>query len=291
MEKNQYTVVISSCDKYEDLWNPFFKVLKAEWPELSEKRIPIVLNTEKKCYSYEGLNLRTVKPCANQELSWTERLKTVLESIETDYIIHLLDDFFLTQKVQQNQIDKCLEWMCANNKISAFYFNGTTASRSIDDGKYPGFVRRSLIAPYKLNCQAAIWNREKLISYLRKKESPWEWETMGNWRTYKHPFHYFYSAMPGTEKAFVYAYKDKQSGIYHGKWVVSTVEPVFKKHDIRIDYSIRGTASKSDFAPEKKKEDAPKWKQQIWFLRPLYCESKSIVLKFTKFLVHIDHFL
>ena len=59
MHSDRYTIVVSSCDAYSDLWEPFFKVLKAEWKGLD--KIPIVLNTESKSFSYDGLDIRTMK--------------------------------------------------------------------------------------------------------------------------------------------------------------------------------------------------------------------------------------
>ena len=52
---NKCTIVVSSCDKYEDLWEPFFSILKANWPELDYQ---IVLNTETKKYKYPGLEIK-----------------------------------------------------------------------------------------------------------------------------------------------------------------------------------------------------------------------------------------
>ena len=55
MEKymDKIALLVNSCDKYEDLWAPFFTLLKKYWnPEY-----PIVLNTESKDFNFEGLNI------------------------------------------------------------------------------------------------------------------------------------------------------------------------------------------------------------------------------------------
>ena len=52
----EFTVLVSSCDAYEDLWNPFFSIIKKEWPEVVD--YPIVLNTESKAYTHDGLNIK-----------------------------------------------------------------------------------------------------------------------------------------------------------------------------------------------------------------------------------------
>ncbi len=44
--KQDYTILVSSCDGYRDLWDPFFTILKANWPELAAQQQEIILNTE-----------------------------------------------------------------------------------------------------------------------------------------------------------------------------------------------------------------------------------------------------
>lgn len=300
--KNRFTVVVSSCDKYEDLWDPFFRILKAEWPRLEREQITIILNTEHKTFCLEGLNIKTLQLYDEDEASvWTERLRRTLESIETDYIIHILDDFFLNDKVRDDIIDRCVKWMDDRSGISMFCFKETYVSKNIRDNRYEGFERRPLFGQYKFNCQAALWRRTRLINYLKKNENPWEWEEFGNWRSYRHPFHLFYSHIPGGPRVFPYIYEAEgstfwESGVYRGKWVLPSVDPVFKMHNITVDYSIRGIISPEEYNSSnseetvKRKEDAPKWKQAVWFIRPVYCKVKDIIADIRYVLKHIDHF-
>jgi len=46
------TILVNSCDKYEDAWYPLFKIMKAEW---KDRKWPIVLNTESKTFDYEDM--------------------------------------------------------------------------------------------------------------------------------------------------------------------------------------------------------------------------------------------
>lgn len=50
---NNLTIIVNSCDKYEDAWNPFFKLMEIHWPK--SDKYQIILNTENKDY--------TRKPC------------------------------------------------------------------------------------------------------------------------------------------------------------------------------------------------------------------------------------
>ena len=62
---NDVTFLISSCDKYEDAWHPFFKLLHVHGGAIN---YPIVLNTETKSYSSDFFDVRVINtPAKNVE--------------------------------------------------------------------------------------------------------------------------------------------------------------------------------------------------------------------------------
>lgn len=287
--KKDCTVLVSSCDAYEDLWYPFFTILKKEWPELS---YPIVLNTESKEYSLEGLEITTFHLFEERNVSWTRRLRETLQLIESTYIIFMLDDFFLQSRVLDNEINKCLQYMSENKNVSCFCFM-ETPGKNIDDGKYEGFELRPTISKYKFNCQAGLWRRKHLIEYLSQDESPWEWEEYGNWRSYRKPSRKFYSHKLGSDYVFPYLFsanglKWGGLGLYRGKWYLPYVQPLFDKHGISVNYSIRGIIDECDFAPKKpkNKEDYYGIMRFLFWLRPIY----GRVIPFISNLKYLKHF-
>jgi hypothetical protein len=54
----QYSILVNTCDKFEDCWDPFFKLFKFYWPDYTGT---IYLNTEYKDYSFEGLTIVSLK--------------------------------------------------------------------------------------------------------------------------------------------------------------------------------------------------------------------------------------
>ena len=231
------TIVVSSCDKYEDTWYPFFKIMKAEWPD---RPYPIVLITDSKSFNYEDMDIRTLhiyEP--GERIPWGKLVKKSLKRIDTEYVIFLLENFFLQGKVDQKRIEQCINWMDDNKDISVFYFR-ETYSTLIRDDKYPNFEKIDRKGRYRFNCQAALWRREKLIRYIRSHESPWEWENLGSIRSSRYRDD-FYSAIEGEPHVFEYEFPD--GGIYGGKWSLG-VKELFEKHEINIDFSKRGFAKK-----------------------------------------------
>ena len=60
----KYSVLVNTCDKFEDCWNPFFKLFCMYWQDYKGK---IYLNTEYKDYSFPGLDIISVKGCVGEK--------------------------------------------------------------------------------------------------------------------------------------------------------------------------------------------------------------------------------
>jgi len=234
---NLATILVNSCDTYEDCWMPFFKLLKKYWPE---RKYPIVLNTESKKFNYEDMKIKSyniLEKNVNKNISWSKRLKEVLRRIDSKYIIFMLDDFFITDYVDNNEIEKIIDWMEKDNSIGVFSLYPVEKNKYEDfkDEKYKNFVLRNRKGPYRYNCQIAVWNRKFLISCLRNHESPWEWELIGNVRS-KRSFKKFYSLDEHADLIFKYDFRN--IGVIRGKWLLPKTEKLFKKEKIIINYSI-----------------------------------------------------
>lgn len=228
------TVVVSSCDNYEDTWYPFFTVLRNRWKNIP---YPIVLNTETKSFQMEGLNICSFHLYQHpNEVPWSLRLKETLKRIETPYIIFLLEDFFLESDVDNQKIQQCIQWMDEDPTISCFDFAGTICGKK--PCQYPGFMERPRFSQYKFNAQAAVWRRIDLISYLRDDEDPWVWEFVGNLRSFR-TSKKFYCCADGAEPAFNY----KLPGIVRGKWNPELVEPIVSQYGIKLNYAVRPSAT------------------------------------------------
>lgn len=243
---NKCTVVVSSCDSYEDTWYPFFRIMEEQW---KDRPYPIVLNTESKNFKYKDWDIKTFnlyKP--GETVAWGKRLIETLKKIDSKYILFMLDDFFLLEKVDQKRIEECISWMDSDKNISVFSF-WRTHQPNIKDGKYPHFEKRPQCGEYRLNCQAAVWRREKLISYIRPHESPWDWELLGSKRSSRYNED-FYSAIEG--EPYIMTYNILEYGIIRGKWSRKIVE-LFQKYDIECDFSKRGFSDEITVVPKKNK--------------------------------------
>jgi hypothetical protein len=114
------TVLVSSCDAYEEIWELFLKALKAEWPD---RPWPLVLSTETKYYNDKDLNVKTFGFYKQGENPpWGELLLKHLNAIKTKYVCFMIDDYILESKVDQSRLDQVIDWLEKDNKIAVFSF-------------------------------------------------------------------------------------------------------------------------------------------------------------------------
>lgn len=185
------TLVVSSCDKYEDAWYPYFELVKKYWPGHPEK---ICLISETKQYGTDGLNIKNFN--YGEELTWSERLYQTLDKVDTKYIIFSLEDFFLLDYVKGERIEECYRWMEENPDIAVCRLYSSDAKCLKPTAQYKDFYIADSDMGYRLDTQVALWNRETLMSFIDLSENPWQFEEKGSER------------IKGTDKIFLWHHTD-----------------------------------------------------------------------------------
>lgn len=236
------TILVCSCDNYSDLWLPFFKLLKKNWSNCPCK---IVLNTESKVYSYSGLNIECYSMFKNQIVPYGKRMIEHLKKISTPYVLVLMDDFFVRKKVNEQELVKVIKWLKSDKNIASFSFQHYKDDLNCRSKKYLGYEMRPQYGEYKFNFQAAIWKKDILIKSWRKHETPWEWETIANYRTFDNKWK-FYVIGNDFNSPIDYGFNHSGMGIYRGKWVLESVKDIFEENDIVVDFNKRGIYRKEE---------------------------------------------
>src|ERR1700682_4067802 len=96
-----FSIFVNTTDKFEDCWFPFFKTFSVFWPDFNGS---IYLNTEFKEFKYEGLKIVSIKNGLEiQRATWSECLRNGLNSVESEIILFMQEDYFLDPNVD-NQI-------------------------------------------------------------------------------------------------------------------------------------------------------------------------------------------
>lgn len=233
------SILVSSCDKFSSAWHPFFTLLNRYWPDCP---YCVFLNTE--TLSYDDYQVKTLN-C--DEPSWTGRLIESLKKIETDYIIFLLEDFFLMNPVNELVIEDIISKMKKDSQIAVVYPKKISGFEERDD-EHPEWIRMDMNKSnkYLINCQAAIWKRSALLDLLIPGLSPWDLERtfkVSDTNSYK-----FYCSPKGNKfsiegDVFPYYFAIQNGyGIAKSKWLWNNKE-FFKKEQIYVDYDKLGTLS------------------------------------------------
>ena len=209
-------ILIMSCDKYDDCWQPFSTLYNKYF---SNNYKTYIVTETKDCEYFD-----TIKKTG----AWTKRLREALQDLDSDYVLLMLDDYFIRNKVDNERIEYALN----NFEDNTAWFNFEKAYDLNDTpSQYKGFKKRNN-GICKTSCQAGIWNREKLIELLNVNCSPWEWERLNISLDYD----YYINS---EDYIIDYGFKVGDFSIVGGKWSEEIV-PFFEKENIKIDYNKRG---------------------------------------------------
>lgn len=243
-----YSILVNTCDSFEDCWEPFFRLWSLYWPDCPAR---VYLNTEYKTYSGPEKNVVSLRSCAGRIIpgrrraTWSECLKWALEAMETDTVLYMQEDYFLTAPVDGGAVERYAAQMRAHPEIPCIQLTpeGIPAR---EPSRYEGLFTSDPDYPWYACCQASLWRREALLSLLRKEESAWKFECFGSRRA-KYSRMEFLTVDPSLfsregYQIIPYIF----TGIIHGKWYGPVAE-LFERHGISMDFSRRGF-----FDPEEK---------------------------------------
>lgn len=237
----KYSILINTCDGFEDCWEPFFKLFSIYWPDCSCK---IYLNTEYKDYSYPELNIISVKGCAVHKFpkykraTWSQCFKWALESIETDIVLYLQEDYFLKDKVKNEIVDCFVELMIHDENIKCIHLTDQ-AVLSSGKSEYEHLDNVAIKQKYRVSCQAALWRKDELLELLRTRENAWNFEHFGSMRSSLLGHRYFvvdkYWVKLNEFEIVPYIF----TGIVKGRWI-REAKTLFDDNGIEMDFSKRG---------------------------------------------------
>ena len=115
------TIVVSSCDKFKDAWEPFFFLLDKYWVDHPRK---VLLNSE--TIEYDG-TFKYVKTVLNfNNKSWTERIRNTVKQVETEFVLFFLEDYFIWDYVNVSIFDEALRLMQEDGNSGAVIFHGVS---------------------------------------------------------------------------------------------------------------------------------------------------------------------
>lgn len=230
------TIVVNTCDAYADVLSLFISAIKEYWPN---RAFPIVINTEGKPYiTCDNTITSHLYPKSNKNNYWGARLLSTLNSVGSEYVLMLYDDFILEELINIDEIEAAVCQMNRNRTISVIYL----VDLMLSTGSNSGFENKYKVIPdfinYRLNSSPAIWRKDDLVSFTREIDNPWAWEVFGSYRTFGIN-KLFLSVKSPMENIYKYNY-EKGGAIYRGKWVKEVAEEKIIKYRLPINLEDRG---------------------------------------------------
>ena len=213
-------ILVLSCDKNVDIFEPFYLCMEKYWPNHPE----VIYATETK----ENPYYKTICKDIPFDL-WTKRIRETLKEIDDNKILLMIDDCFIRDYVDVDRINY-VESVIGGN-IALFNFE-KVFDKDDKESSYIGFKTRNPngIAICSLMC--GMWQKDKLMDVLNINSQPWEIERLN----ITHGYEYYINS---GEYIIDFGYKfPKFFSIYHGKWCREVVD-FFNKEGIKVDYSTR----------------------------------------------------
>ena len=214
---SDFAILILSCDKFYDVWNPLTYSFHRYWADC-----PFDIYLMSNFKVFEDSLIKNIR--VGRDLSWSANLLNALENLPHKYIILWLDDVFLADKVTTLDVIGDLEWFY-KNEIEYLRLRNTDVRLFRGN---QGYERIKEDAPYRTSIFATVWNKDVLSKILIKEENAWQFELRGSIRSKK--YNHFYSVR---HSRFKYIH-----GVQKGVWIRTAVKWI-KKNNLMIDFQYR----------------------------------------------------
>lgn len=173
--ENSFDIIISTCDKFSDLWDANILLLEKNWKCRNGQTFLVTdAPTEK---SYENVQIIA----AGEGTEITQRLAAAMEKVQTKYILFTLDDYFLTEPIDNLQLLNAVEFM---EQEHVDYLRLYPASRhylkregAVISQRHPGFYHRDIKkGDYKVSLYPGLWRTDFMRSTLNAPMNVWQYE-------------------------------------------------------------------------------------------------------------------
>lgn len=169
------TVLVSSCDAFFDVWRPFVFFFRKQWPACP---FPVCLITNELRVDSKVIQPLPVGP----DRGWATNLQIALEQIQTEHVLYMQEDYFLTAPVRSSQLAQDF-----TEAIAAGADSLCLRARTQREPDFEPLNDRFGVVPLdsdgRTRNQITLWNRRKFASALREGENGWDMEREGSGRT------------------------------------------------------------------------------------------------------------
>ncbi len=173
--KIKFEIIISTCDKYSDLWDAHILLMNQNW---KDRDVVAHLVTDKET-DRELDGVRIVSAGEGTEI--TQRLARALQDVKEKYILFTLDDYFLTTPIDNEAIQRSLEVMEAEKLDYMRLYAASKWARRKDGAKefsdHKGYYLRNIeTGNYKISLFPGLWRADFMRQTLGETLNAWQYE-------------------------------------------------------------------------------------------------------------------
>lgn len=255
-------ILVVSCDKYSDCWEPFSVCLEKFWPDCP---YPVYLATETK---EAPVNTVYKKTLHSTNSSWTGRLREICEHLQESHILLTLEDHWIASNINSKSIHEVLQLIHSTSGIGVVYLDYPVKSQPVwsQNNHYyliaPG-------SPYRLAAGPSIWDKKFLMVACAEDVDAWNFERV---KSFSEPT-YTYTVLACVNS--IYCRVHPAGAVQRGKWQ-SFIPSFAKGNNLSIDLSKRDIMSYKD-------NFIISLKSFIFNLNP------SLIVKIQNWIYHFQH--
>ena len=163
------SVLISTCDKFSDLWDTHIALYKKNWNGPLWKTYLVTDKPTEK--HYDGVEIIV----ADGDLDFPMRIRYALDRIDTDYVLVTLDDYFLIEKAKVEG----LAYLAEQAEKEAIDYLMLYDRRKTNPKRYTPIDKLEpidLARKYAVTLYPAIWNKRFLFNSVKSDMNPWYYE-------------------------------------------------------------------------------------------------------------------
>ena len=168
------TLLIGTCDSYSFLWDNFITLCDKHWLVDCEK----IFISETKEVEATGY-----KTHLSGNGPWTDRIMSALDNVKTEYTFFVLEDYFLTEPISQEEIKLHIDFI-EKFKANKVMMEPLSYLMKYDMGNFIDFQGRRAYkvmdhSDYLASVQPSVWRTDFFRQVIKKNWNPWEFECAG----------------------------------------------------------------------------------------------------------------
>jgi hypothetical protein len=170
-QENKTVVLMVTCWKFRQIWNPFFTLFHKYWPDCPYRLIMVT-----DVGSYPAVQAIQM----GSDVSWASNLLNALRQISADRLIIFQDDFLMTAPADTDSVRKLVRYSL-DNEVGCLRICPCPGPSGIWKDDFLGVITPN--DPIRVSLQLSIWDPEVLVSLMREGESAWDLERNGGKRS------------------------------------------------------------------------------------------------------------